>query len=150
MEKSLNAAAGTGEGYEVNPPTAPMLSAARKIASARGLKLPPGLADSFDICRSFLDDVLSQPAPPTPKMRALAEQIAREDGLELGDALSTFTACKEFLDTHLENRSRINPPTERMLAAARAAAERRGIDLPKEVEHNFSACRAFLDAHPQP
>jgi|GEM_PF-1916050 len=132
-----------------NPPTANMLSAARKIAASRGLTLPEGIEERFDVCRAFLDETLKQPAPPTAKMRALAERISEEDGVPLGDALDSFEACKAFLDKHLGGRKRRSAPTERMIAAAEAAARRHGKRLPQRVREDFGACRDFLERHPR-
>jgi DNA topoisomerase-3 len=44
-------------------------------------------------------------------------------------------------------RARGNPPTEKMLAFARALAERRGIELSPAVIGDFDACRTFLDLY---
>lgn len=38
-------------------------------------------------------------------------------------------------------------PTDKMLAAAKRAAERHGVPLPQEAEDNFEACRQFLDTY---
>jgi len=38
-------------------------------------------------------------------------------------------------------------PTERMVAAAKSVAERKGVKLPKGVLSDAAACRAFLDEH---
>lgn len=40
-----------------------------------------------------------------------------------------------------------NKPTDKMVAAARAAATRQGIELPPAVESDFEACKVFLDEH---
>lgn len=36
-------------------------------------------------------------------------------------------------------------PTEKMIAAARGAADRQGVKLPENVDSDFDACKAFLD-----
>lgn len=38
-------------------------------------------------------------------------------------------------------------PTDKMLAAAKRAADRHGVKLPKNAETEFEACRAFLDEY---
>lgn len=78
-----------------------MLSAAHKISTSRNIKLPPNIDKSFDVCRAFLDQVISQPAPPTPGMRALAQRVAAEQSLELTHELTDFEACRHFLRTHV-------------------------------------------------
>lgn len=39
------------------------------------------------------------------------------------------------------------PPSDKMLAAARSIAARKGIPLPDGIEADFTACKAFLDEH---
>ena len=39
-------------------------------------------------------------------------------------------------------------PTARMIAAARTIAARKGVSLPDDLVGSFTACSAFLDAHP--
>lgn len=38
-------------------------------------------------------------------------------------------------------------PTEKMVAAAKAAAERHGVKLPKDFDKDFEVCKGFLDAY---
>lgn len=38
-------------------------------------------------------------------------------------------------------------PTEKMIAAAKAAAQRHGVELPKHVDTDFDTCKAFLDEY---
>lgn len=38
-------------------------------------------------------------------------------------------------------------PTEKMLAAAKAAASRHNVDLPPGLETDFEVCKTFLDAY---
>ncbi|HDR9103495.1 hypothetical protein [Paraburkholderia sp. A3RO-2L] len=42
---------------------------------------------------------------------------------------------------------RKSAPTEKMVAAARSAATRHGVELPAEFENDFDVCKAFLDAY---
>ena len=137
------------ENAPCNPPTAKMLSAARKISHSRNIDLPEDAERSFEACRAFLDEVMSQPAPPTPKMRELAQKIERETHIALDGALETFEACKAYIDAHLPKLKRCNPPTEKMLAAARAVAKRHGVDVPADAEKSFDACREFLNDYPR-
>ena len=39
----------------VRRPTGPMIGFAQRLAQERGLKIPPGVLDSFHQCRAFLD-----------------------------------------------------------------------------------------------
>lgn len=38
-------------------------------------------------------------------------------------------------------------PTDKMIAAAKSAAQRHGVELPKNAETDFDACKAFLDEY---
>lgn len=38
-------------------------------------------------------------------------------------------------------------PTEKMVEAAKKAAERHGVKLPKDFDKSFDACKAFLDEY---
>ncbi len=38
-------------------------------------------------------------------------------------------------------------PTPKMVEAAKKAAERQGVKLPKDFATNFDVCKAFLDEH---
>lgn len=51
----------------------------------------------------------------------------------------------EGVDATQEKRR--NKPTEKMIAAARGAAERHGVKLPDGVEAEFDVCKAFLDLY---
>lgn len=42
---------------------------------------------------------------------------------------------------------RKSTPTEKMVAAAKAAADRHGVKLPKEFDKDFQVCKAFLDEY---
>lgn len=88
-----------------------MLSAAHKISTSRNIKLPPNIDKSFDVCRAFLDQVISQPAPPTPAMRALAKKVATEQSIELTYELIDFEACRHFLRMHVSLEEATNKPT---------------------------------------
>lgn len=38
-------------------------------------------------------------------------------------------------------------PTEKMVAAAKNAAERHGVKLPKDFDKSYDVCKAFLDEY---
>jgi DNA topoisomerase-3 len=128
-----------------NGPTENMLTAARKIAASRNLTLPEGIETSFDVCRTFLDEAMQHPAPPTDKMKALALRLADEHGVTLNGELTTFQACKAFIDKHMGSKA----PTPKMIAAAEAAAKRYRVKLPDDCRTLVAACRQFLNEHPQ-
>jgi len=67
-----------------NPPTSKMLEAAKKAAERHNVQLPKGLAESYDICKPFLDEYLNK---PTAKQLSFAERIAKEKGVALPDEL---------------------------------------------------------------
>ena len=48
-------AASQSHGDEHRKPTSPMVGFARRLAQERGLKVPPGVLESFQQCRTFLD-----------------------------------------------------------------------------------------------
>ena len=48
-------AASRSRGDEHRKPTGPMVGFARRLAQERGLKVPPGVLESFQQCRAFLD-----------------------------------------------------------------------------------------------
>jgi DNA topoisomerase-3 len=45
------------------------------------------------------------------------------------------------------NEKRKSAPTEKMVAAAKTAAERHGVPLPENYEADFEVCKAFLDTY---
>src|SRR5699024_1655731 len=89
-----------------NKPTKKMLEVARKVAREKGLRLTKEQTQSFDGCRSWLDQNLSgkggtKTNPPTEKMLGYARDLAERKGVALPDAAQTsFDACKQFLNTH--------------------------------------------------
>lgn len=46
-----------------------------------------------------------------------------------------------------ENQKKSNAPTEKMVNAAKTAAERHSVKLPKDYDKNFDVCKAFLDEY---
>lgn len=38
-------------------------------------------------------------------------------------------------------------PTDKMIAAAKSAAQRHGVELPKNADTDFDTCKAFLDEY---
>ncbi|KVP40082.1 hypothetical protein [Burkholderia ubonensis] len=45
------------------------------------------------------------------------------------------------------NEKRKSAPTEKMIAAAKAAAERHDVKLPKDFDTDFEVCKKFLDEY---
>ncbi len=45
------------------------------------------------------------------------------------------------------NEKRKSAPTEKMVAAAKTAAERHGVKLPENYDSDFETCKAFLDTY---
>lgn len=45
------------------------------------------------------------------------------------------------------SEQRKGTPTEKMVAAARTAAERHGVELPEDFDKEFEVCKAFLDEY---
>lgn len=45
------------------------------------------------------------------------------------------------------NEKRKSAPTEKMIAAGKAAAERHGVKLPQDFETDFDVCKQFLDEY---
>lgn len=45
------------------------------------------------------------------------------------------------------NEQRKGTPTEKMVTAAKTAAERHGVELPKDFDKDFDICKAFLDQY---
>jgi len=128
-----------------NGPTENMISAARKLAAARSLSLPEGIENSFDLCRSFLDEVMQQAAPPTDRMKALAMRLADENEVTLNGELTCFRECKAFIDKYMQ----IQAPTAKMIAAAESAAKRYKVPLPEAARTSMQECRVFLNDHPR-
>lgn len=128
-----------------NGPTENMVSAARKLAAARSLTLPEGIEKSFELCRSFLDEVMQQTPPPTDKMKALAMRLADENEVTLNGELTSFRECKTFIDKYMQ----IQAPTARMIAAAESAAKRYKVTLPEAARTSIQECRVFLNEHPR-
>lgn len=125
-----------------SPLFARMLSAARKISEAQGVELPPEVETSQAACRAFLDQIMSRPAPPTRKMRALAIRLARENNLELGDALESFVNCRTFIRTH-EKKLRVTTDEDEMLQVPQetygGVPDLFDFELPEET---------LIDSHP--
>jgi DNA topoisomerase III len=92
-------------------------------------------------------------------MLAYATSLAAQKGLKLPRGLKSNGAiCRAFLDQHAPTRSHQRGeleqakggprlPSEAMLRFAQALARERGIECPPEVVSDFTACKAFLDAH---
>ena len=97
--------------------------------------------------------------PPTKAMVALATSVAARKGVRLPRGLKSNGAiCRAFLDQHVASRSsqpgapqdkegEARAPSPAMLRFAQALAQERGIECPKEVKADYSACRRFLDEH---
>jgi DNA topoisomerase-3 len=45
------------------------------------------------------------------------------------------------------NEQRKSAPTEKMVAAAKTAAERHGVTLPEDFDKDFEVCKKFLDEY---
>ncbi|MBK3395584.1 MULTISPECIES: DNA topoisomerase [Methylobacterium] len=102
-------------------PTAAMVAFARSLAARKGIPLPPEATREVGACRVFLNTHAG------PKIGA--EKSGTEAGSPAGDGAT-------------------RPPTPAMLRfAASLAREKRMEGLPPEIETDFAACRAFLDAH---
>ncbi|PIK73538.1 hypothetical protein CS379_07855 [Methylobacterium frigidaeris] len=92
---------------------------------------------------------------PTAAMVSFAKSLAARKGIPLPpEATREVGACRVFLNTHAgpklapAGEGGTRPPTPAMLRfAASLAREKRIEALPPEVETDFAACRAFLDAH---
>jgi DNA topoisomerase-3 len=92
---------------------------------------------------------------PTAAMVSFAKSLAARKGIPLPpEAARDAGACRVFLNTHAGPKmapsgdGATRPPTPAMLRfAASLAREKRIEALPPEVETDFAACRAFLDAH---
>ena len=88
-------------------------------------------------------------------MLGYAAALAERKGLTLPRGLKRDSRiCRAFLSEHAEPRaagavagSGPRAPSDAMLRYARNLAEQRGVPCPPEVEADFAACRAFLDAH---
>ena len=97
--------------------------------------------------------------PPTKAMVALAISVAARKGVRLPRGLKSNGAiCRAFLDQHVASRpsqpgapqdkeGEARAPSPAMLRFAQALAQERGIECPKEVKADYSACRRFLDEH---
>lgn len=46
-----------------------------------------------------------------------------------------------------QTQERKSAPTEKMIAAAKNAAERNSVQLPEGYDKNFDVCKAFLDKY---
>ena len=46
-----------------------------------------------------------------------------------------------------QDQKRSNKPTDKMVSAAKNAAERQGVELPENYATDFDACKAFLDRY---
>ncbi|MBE7204857.1 MAG: DNA topoisomerase, partial [Parafilimonas terrae] len=88
-------------------------------------------------------------------MVSFATSLAARKGIPLPpEATREVGACRVFLNTHAGPKAApaadgaTRPPTPAMLRfAASLAREKRMEALPPEIETDFAACRAFLDAH---
>ncbi|WP_414474963.1 type IA DNA topoisomerase [Microvirga sp. M2] len=119
------------------------------IATSQAVAVDPGM-------------VTARTAPagksPTKAMVAFATSLAARKGLKLPRGLKSHGAvCRAFLDQHAparsseageqQSRNGPRPPSEAMVRYARALTEEHGLECPPDVMTDFSACRAFLDAH---
>ncbi|WP_087864332.1 hypothetical protein [Comamonas thiooxydans] len=81
-----------------NTPTEKMLNAANAAAARHGVALPDGLAQSFDICKTFLDEYLNK---PTPKALKFADSIATAKGILVPeDAKKSGRDLSAWIDQH--------------------------------------------------
>ncbi|GJD48076.1 DNA topoisomerase 3 [Methylobacterium crusticola] len=92
--------------------------------------------------------------PPTDAMVAFATALAARKGVPLPRGLARDAGvCRLFLNTHAGPRGAVpagapRAPSPAMLRFAASLAREKGLAaLPPEVEGDFGACRAFLDAH---
>lgn len=81
-----------------NTPTEKMLNAATAAAARHGVDIPPGLTQSFDICKTFLDEYLNK---PTPKALKFADSIATAKGVLVPDsAKKSGRELSAWIDLH--------------------------------------------------
>lgn len=132
------------------------LSGAKKLAEIHGIPIPPEVEESAEALEEFLNELRKLPMPPTPKMLALAEKIAEERNLKLGDARVSFDACRKFLDEQLgpskgkgksKGKSKAGKPTPKMVSTVESVCERKKIKPPRGYKTKFDVCKAFLDEH---
>jgi DNA topoisomerase III len=117
----LPATAGKGEGEgegegSVRPPTPAMKHFVESLARQRGMQPPHGYTNSASLCRAFLDQhapakrtdgtaVGNGQGPPAPAQLALAEAIAREQGIVVPDeARASSRALSAWIEAHQEKR----------------------------------------------
>ncbi|AWB23902.1 DNA topoisomerase [Methylobacterium currus] len=92
---------------------------------------------------------------PTAAMVSFARSLAARKGIPLPpEATRDAGACRVFLNTHAGPKAApagdgaTRAPTPAMLRFAASLARAKRLEaLPPEIETDFNACRAFLDAH---
>lgn len=130
-------------------PTPNMVNAAKGIAEAKQLKLPPGCLTDSAVCRKFLDEHMAKRAvgedgkpvayAPSEKQLALAEGISARMGIAIPDeARKSSKAMSAWID------SIKRPPTEKQLSLAKKLSEEKGEALPQGCETDQQVCSAFI------
>lgn len=85
-------------------PTPAMLQYAQSLAARTGLKLPPGVLQSFTACSQFIEQAKQHqtPVPPTEKQLAFAHSIAKKIGAVIpATTLASRTALSAWLDQNV-------------------------------------------------
>lgn len=132
-------------------PSERMIAAAKAIAFAKALTLPPGYSESFGVCKTFLEQnknfLEELKSKPTEKMITFAEKIAADSDSELPDLCRTDRqACSDFIEKNRANL-KASLPSEKQLKYARSLAKAAKIELPEESANSSIECSKFIEAN---
>lgn len=133
------------------PPSTAMKQYAKRLAQAKGLKLPKGYATNADVCREFLDEHAPKreqgegPRPPSEAQVQLAQKIAEEKGVEIEEAA---LADSKSLSTWIDAQGGgTRAPSEAALAFAQRIAEEKGKNVPEKAMKDARELSRWIDAN---
>ena len=110
-------------------------------------------AEYLDVLRGTADPEATaaardQARPPSPAMIKAVETIARIKSIPVPpEALTSFTACKAFLDAHPRDPAPAaeRPPSEKQIDFAKKLAADHDTKIPTAVMKSAKACSEFID-----
>lgn len=128
-----------------------LLAQGQLIAKGKTLQPSPGGMALYDLLMEIAPNVVD---PARTAQWEMAFDFVEKGRMTAEEAVARILKDTEVEITRIASASgkqvaigKGSKPTERMIAAARMVAERKGIKLPTGVTTDSAKCRAFLDEH---
>jgi len=128
-----------------------LLTQGQLLAKGKTLQPSPGGMALYDLLMEIAPNVVD---PARTAQWEMAFDFVEKGRMTAEDAVARILKDTEVEITRIASASgkqvaigKGSKPTEKMIAAARTVAERKGIKLPAGVTTDSAKCRAFLDEH---